>query len=96
MRLATDMIEQMSEIFCQPLVRFEVVRRVMETNAAVAIEQDSVLRVRQVLRGQQEIERMAGKLASGEAREQAVEHRRIGLAEHLDVTEREIFVLRPK
>ncbi len=100
MRLAADVFEQMPQLFGENLMRPEVVRRVMKTNSALGVEQDPVLGVRQVLARQPKIERVAGELARRKAREQAMalaaEHRRIGLAEHLDVPEREILVLEPK
>ena len=63
----------------------------------VAIDQHAVLRVRQILGGQPEIECVARQLAGGEARQQvvrlALEHCRVGLAEHLDVAEREVVIV---
>src|SRR6516225_7580078 len=43
MRLAADVVEQVTELLRQPFVRLEVVRRVVEPNAAVAVDQDAVL-----------------------------------------------------
>src|SRR5215475_2135045 len=56
--------------------------------------------IRQVFGSQPEIERVAGEPAGGKGGEQTVafaaEHRRVGLAQHLNVTEREVVLPRPE
>ncbi len=92
-RLAADMVQQMAQLARQDLVRPEIVRSVMQPDAAVAVDQDPVVRVRQILAGEPEIECVARQLVRRNAGQQmvrlALEHRRVGLAEHLDMAERQ-------
>ena len=56
MRLAADMVQQVPQLARQDLVRTEIVRPVMQPDAAVAVDQDPVVRVRQILAGEPEID----------------------------------------
>ena len=93
MRLAAEMIQQVSQLARQDLVRIDIIRPVVQPYPAVAVQQYSIVGVRQVLGRQPEIECMAGQLGGSKVRQQvmrfALKHRRVGLAEHLDVAERE-------
>ena len=96
MRLAAEMIQQVSKLACQDLVRIDVIWPIVQPYPAVAVQQYSIVGVRQVLGRQPKIESMAGQLCGSKARQQvmrlALEHRRVRFTEHLDMAERKSVI----
>ena len=96
-RMHVELGEQLAQLREQPPVRLEVRGRVVEFGPTVAAERDAIPRVGQVFGREPEVDRVAGDVVE---RETGDEHRcarlqdfAVGLAEHLDVPEREAEVV---
>ncbi len=91
--------EHLLELVEQPPLGLLVAGRVAELDVAVARERDAVLGQRQVLGRQPEVDGVAGDVAQRPRRREprlagllAAEHRRLRLADHLDVAQRVLVV----
>ena len=95
-----QLAEQRLELRVEPLLRLDVARRVVEPDVPVAVEGDAVVGARKILGREPEVDRVERHLLERPrgrelrlARLLAAEHRRLRLADHLDVAEREVEVV---
>jgi hypothetical protein len=96
-RLHVEVGEQPLQLPEQPPVRLEVCGRVAEFGASVKAERDAIPRVGDVLGREPEVDRVAGDVVERETGDERrcsrLQDLAVGLAEHLDVPEREAEVV---
>jgi hypothetical protein len=95
-----EVLQHLPELVEQAVLGLLVAGRVADLDLAVLVERDAVLGPRQVFGGEPEVDGVAGDLLQAPGRSEAglagllaAEHRRLRLADHLDVAQRKLEVV---